>query len=623
MSQSQVTLPAFKVVELVQCLSDPQYFNLRITAEDINKPTPQVVQMIYAACLDFFMGLRPDALEAPKNLLLSKMPFPELFSDSVPLMMFHQHVTNLTKIAQVDFFTLQDLTRPDATRTRKILSALVNFAKFKHERQATVDAIATKSDKLKERRDKLLADNEKLRSEANKLRDQRAQDEPQTKQARLDIEQSLAELGKLKQHQTILANELEKLKAHKTELNKAIAHYQSLLHNAQQIGQASSARVVQSPDRQRKAIHDMGDELSAKRQEETQLEKRTKDLKVRLEYMDNFKSDIQACIAILQNIDSEQIKVDESYRHSADLRDQIDQRQKDHNDLNVKLTQLSMQVDNAKERLERTQRNANERREATRLEMATYRAKHEVISAERSERRKEYDEKLERNSKLEQEIRDLEMTSEQDINTLQSLWLTLEEQILPALTESRSGVARARLAEERKMWRKDHPFGFWAKPTKAADGSLNLLNWEVGIPGKSGSAWEHGVYKLNMQFPEDYPSKPPKCKFTPPLFHPNVYPSAQLSSGTVCLSILDEEKGWKPAITMKQVWREALKETRSHTTQIVLGIQELLTDPNASDPAQVEAYTMFNTNDALTIRRNDKMGYERRVRQQARDNIPH
>ncbi|EIM21643.1 ubiquitin-conjugating enzyme [Wallemia mellicola CBS 633.66] len=157
-----------------------------------------------------------------------------------------------------------------------------------------------------------------------------------------------------------------------------------------------------------------------------------------------------------------------------------------------------------------------------------------------------------------------------------------------------SGVARTRLAEERKIWRKDHPFGFWAKPTKFPDGSLNLLIWEVGIPGKSGSAWEHGVYKLNMQFPEDYPSKPPKCKFTPPLFHPNVYPS-----GTVCLSILDEEKGWKPAITIKQ---------------IVLGIQELMTDPNASDPAQVEAYTMF---------KNDKPGYERRVRQQARENIPH
>ena len=81
--------------------------------------------------------------------------------------------------------------------------------------------------------------------------------------------------------------------------------------------------------------------------------------------------------------------------------------------------------------------------------------------------------------------------------------------------------------------------------------------------------WEGGVFKLSVNFSDDYPSKPPKCKtlfffnsenefikfkllfsgkFTPPLFHPNIYPS-----GTVCLSILNEDDGWKPAITIKQV----------------------------------------------------------------------
>ena len=62
-------------------------------------------------------------------------------------------------------------------------------------------------------------------------------------------------------------------------------------------------------------------------------------------------------------------------------------------------------------------------------------------------------------------------------------------------------------------------------------------------------------------------------KFTPPLFHPNVFPS-----GTVCLSILDEEKSWKPAITIKQ---------------ILLGIQDLLNDPNPGDPAQADALHLF------------------------------
>jgi len=69
-----------------------------------------------------------------------------------------------------------------------------------------------------------------------------------------------------------------------------------------------------------------------------------------------------------------------------------------------------------------------------------------------------------------------------------------------------SGIAIARLSEERKGWRKDHPFvrvgffglfckqvnnhewfyvkGFVARPTKNPDGTLNLMNWECAIPGK-------------------------------------------------------------------------------------------------------------------------------------------
>ena len=44
----------------------------------------------------------------------------------------------------------------------------------------------------------------------------------------------------------------------------------------------------------------------------------------------------------------------------------------------------------------------------------------------------------------------------------------------------------------------------------------------VAIPGKEGTDWENGMFKLELHFPEEYPSKPPKCKFVPPLYHPNV-----------------------------------------------------------------------------------------------------
>ncbi|ORY83092.1 ubiquitin-conjugating enzyme 9 [Protomyces lactucae-debilis] len=156
-----------------------------------------------------------------------------------------------------------------------------------------------------------------------------------------------------------------------------------------------------------------------------------------------------------------------------------------------------------------------------------------------------------------------------------------------------SGLSRMRLQEERKQWRKEHPYGFFAKPAKLGDGSMNLMEWQVGIPGKAGTPWENGLYKLTLSFPEEYPAKPPKCKFTPPLFHPNVYPS-----GTVCLSILNEDEAWRPTITVKQ---------------ILLGIQDLLNDPNPKSPAQAEAYHLFQ---------NDKVAYAKRCRQSARENPP-
>jgi ubiquitin-conjugating enzyme E2 I len=62
------------------------------------------------------------------------------------------------------------------------------------------------------------------------------------------------------------------------------------------------------------------------------------------------------------------------------------------------------------------------------------------------------------------------------------------------------------------------------------------------------------------------------------------------------LSILNEEEGWKPAITVKA---------------IALGIQDLLDTPNPESPAQAEAYNLF---------KKDRQEYERRVKRVVKEN---
>ncbi|KAF2283753.1 hypothetical protein GH714_014858 [Hevea brasiliensis] len=133
------------------------------------------------------------------------------------------------------------------------------------------------------------------------------------------------------------------------------------------------------------------------------------------------------------------------------------------------------------------------------------------------------------------------------------------------------GIARGRLTEERKAWRKNHPHGFVAKPETLPDGTVNLMVWHCTIPGKPGTDWEGGYFPLTLHFSEDYPSKPPSVNFL---------------------------KGWRPAITVKQ---------------ILVGIQDLLDQPNPADPAQTEGYHLFIQ---------DAVEYKKRVRQQAKQYPP-
>ncbi|KAK0249823.1 SUMO conjugating enzyme Hus5 [Friedmanniomyces endolithicus] len=144
-------------------------------------------------------------------------------------------------------------------------------------------------------------------------------------------------------------------------------------------------------------------------------------------------------------------------------------------------------------------------------------------------------------------------------------------------------LCTTRLTEERKNWRKDHPFGFVARPVKTAQGALDLKKWDCAIPGKDRTIWEGGLFKLEMHFPDG--------KFVPALFHPNVYPS-----GTVCLSILNEEEGWRPAITIKE---------------LLVGIQMLLDEVNPDSPAQADAYGLF---------KKDRQAYDKKIRQVVKEN---
>jgi ubiquitin-protein ligase len=46
---------------------------------------------------------------------------------------------------------------------------------------------------------------------------------------------------------------------------------------------------------------------------------------------------------------------------------------------------------------------------------------------------------------------------------------------------------------------------------RGSNGMMDLKKWDCGVPGKEKTLWEGGLFKLEVTFPDEYPTKPPKC----------------------------------------------------------------------------------------------------------------
>lgn len=130
-----------------------------------------------------------------------------------------------------------------------------------------------------------------------------------------------------------------------------------------------------------------------------------------------------------------------------------------------------------------------------------------------------------------------------------------------------------RIARELTELRSDPPLNCSAGPVDETD----MYNWEGVMFGPADSPYAGGVFKVTIQFPADYPFKPPRVIFTTKIYHPNIN-----THGFICLDIL--KQNWSPALTISKV---------------LLSVLSMLTDPNPNDPLMPDIAQQY-TNDRGT-----------------------
>lgn len=128
-----------------------------------------------------------------------------------------------------------------------------------------------------------------------------------------------------------------------------------------------------------------------------------------------------------------------------------------------------------------------------------------------------------------------------------------------------------RIEREILEMEREPPAGCTAGP----ESSENIRKWKAVIVGPPETPYEGGVFTLEINFPIDYPFKPPHCKFITKIYHPNIN-----GEGGICVDIL-KPTSWSPALTIGKV---------------LLSISSLMADPNPDDPLMPEIAQVFKTN---------------------------
>lgn len=92
----------------------------------------------------------------------------------------------------------------------------------------------------------------------------------------------------------------------------------------------------------------------------------------------------------------------------------------------------------------------------------------------------------------------------------------------------------------------------------------NIRQWDVIIEGPDKTPYENGSFKVKMEFPIDYPFKPPEVHFSTKIYSPHV----KSDTGAICQGLLGD---WAPT---------------NNALSVLMKLRTIMEDPSSDAPVE-------------------------------------
>ncbi|CAI5759937.1 unnamed protein product [Candida verbasci] len=230
--------PILDVKEITECLTE---LDFNVTQEAIIKPTFDFVVNLFEQLLDTFMGIPIGTIRnKSKDLVKKEMHQDEREEEqneeeeieadtlrALNILTLHRYLYSFLQSIGIYDLTIMDITKPESIRLKRILSAFINYARFREEQSYKFEQLAKVSESLSDKIKILQFENESSIAKIEELNKNLQYDDKNQKRANLQQVQIYnkkleIKLTELKINQEQLTKQHEDYKLEKTNLIQKI-----------------------------------------------------------------------------------------------------------------------------------------------------------------------------------------------------------------------------------------------------------------------------------------------------------------------------------------------------------------------------------------------------------------
>lgn len=422
------------------CMED---LGIPINQEDLTKPST-------ARCLQIFQMFTDQLLTAPaaaSSFQLDMLDNPEIHHDSYTLLSFYRQFAKLLDQVGVERFCLRDLLKPEPKRILGILSALINFCKFREERLFIFEDCTSKSEKLNEQKRVLESKIDLLTEKINSIRLTRADEAPTVEKLKAITAALGEDMIVLRKRQAVVAEEIERAKQQKADLTEKITSNQFLVDNLKADCVRLKSRIVSNPEKLKQVLKEMSASLREDKATVAASERKSRELQGKIDTLAGLQGDVQACVGLANEALAAKHAYNTAQGKLDSEKEALARKEGELSELALTEQQISRQLASAKEKLSRLEKHLVTKNSTLETSMQELKTRHAAAVQERAGAQNVAETNEAGCAELEQKLSQLDVEHAQEVKKLNGEY----EQLNYALEEYQATLSASMTASSRVL----------------------------------------------------------------------------------------------------------------------------------------------------------------------------